>query len=131
MRFCKDITNLLLWVLWEPLIMLINDRSPCRKFWCPSCWNQLAGNFHVYLHAKKSNSSLTSFWDIVKDIEKLLFWKFCKCWPSPSKSKTFMLICMQKTDFITHFSSWRYRKEIAKLVILGNLGMPGHTHLKQ
>ena len=23
-----------------------------RKFWYPKCWNQLAGNFNVYLHTK-------------------------------------------------------------------------------
>ena len=40
-----------------------------------------------------------------------------------------MLIYMQKVNFITHFFL-KILQRNSKLVILGNLGMPGHTHLK-
>ena len=40
-----------------------------------------------------------------------------------------MLICMQKITFITH-SFCKILQRNSKLVILGNFGMPGHTHLK-
>ena len=39
-----------------PSIMIV---SPCRKLWCPKCWNQLVGNFDVYLHTKKLISLFT------------------------------------------------------------------------
>ena len=32
-----------------PAVMIV---SPCRPPWCPKCWNQLVGNFDIYLHAK-------------------------------------------------------------------------------
>ena len=48
-RYCKDIPNLLLWVLWESLIMTTNNditlqktlmhkvlKSTCGKLWCLS-----------------------------------------------------------------------------------------------
>ena len=68
LRYCKDIANLLLLVLWECLVMLINNNSP-------RCWNQLVGNFDVYLHARKTTSSLNSFLRYCKDIVSLLCWK--------------------------------------------------------
>ena len=40
-----------------------------------------------------------------------------------------MLICMQKTNYITHFF-FKILQSNSKLAILGNLGMPGHPHLK-
>ena len=39
-----------------------------------------------------------------------------------------MLICIQKINFIIHF--FLKILQNSKLVILSNLGMPGHTHLK-
>ena len=40
-----------------------------------------------------------------------------------------MLICMQKISFITHLFL-KILQRNSKLVILVNLGMPGHIHLK-
>ena len=40
-----------------------------------------------------------------------------------------MLIGMQKINFITHFFLQILQRN-SKLVILGNLAMPGHAHLK-
>ena len=40
-----------------------------------------------------------------------------------------MFICMQKINFITQFF-FNILQRNSKLVILGNLGMPDHTHLK-
>ena len=83
LRYCKDIADLLLWVLWECLIMSINNdsvllqrilkskvlKSTCRKL---ACWSVL----------KKSTSSLT--WHC-KDFANLPFWELRKCLFSPSK----------------------------------------------
>ena len=41
-----------------------------------------------------------------------------------------MFICMQKIHFLTHFFLITLWQRNSKLVILGNLGMPGYTHLK-
>ena len=41
-----------------------------------------------------------------------------------------MLICIQKINFVTYFFLKMLQRN-NKLVILGNLGMPGNTHLKQ
>ena len=40
-----------------------------------------------------------------------------------------MFICMQNINFITHFFLQILQKN-NKLLILDNLGIPGHTHLK-
>ena len=44
--------------------------------------------------------------------------------------ETFMFLCKQKINFITHFFCLILQKN-SSLVILGNLGMASHTHLKQ
>ena len=49
-----------------PAVMIV---SPCRHLWCPKCWNQLVGNFDVYLHAKINFISNFFF--------KIL-WRHCK-----------------------------------------------------
>ena len=82
LRHYKDITNLLVWVLWECLIMGINNdgivlqetlmpkvlKSTCKKFWSLSA-------------CKKQTSSLTTFWDNVAILENL-----GNAWTFPSKS---------------------------------------------
>ena len=95
--------------------------SLCRKLWCPKCWNQLVGKFDVLRYCK--------------DIANLLFWKLWECWASPSKiivsiwmNISWLSASKKSTSSLTSF--YRYIKEISKLVILGNLDMPGHTHLK-
>ena len=99
LRYCKDIANLLLSVLCECLIIPTN-----RKL----CWNQLVGNFDVYLHAK-TQLDLTSFLRCCKDIANLLFWELCECLIISIKNHginlkdAFMFIWMQKINFITHF----------------------------
>ena len=76
LRYCKDTTNLLFWVLWE-----------CLTISHKKSQHQSVGNFHAYLHAEKIN-------------------------------------------FITHFFL-KILQRNSKLVVLGNLGMPGHAHLKR
>ena len=49
-EYCKDIASLLLWALWECLIMPINNDSITLQE--TKYWNELVGNFDVYLHAK-------------------------------------------------------------------------------
>ena len=91
--YCKDIANLLLWVLWECLIITITMSftfswsclSHCRKYWCPKWWNQLLGNFDVYL-PQKSQLHLYLFRDIVKTLQTWFFGNFGNAWPYPSKN---------------------------------------------
>ena len=114
-----------------PPIMVI---SPFRKIWWSRCWNQLVGNFSVYLKAKKQSSSLTSFMRYCKDISNLLFSGFSECLSVPIKNhcinlkETFMLIFMQKISFITHFFPEKFQRN-RKLVSFVNLGMLSHTHI--
>ena len=54
--------------------------SPCRKICCSKFSDQLVGKFDVYLHAKKSTLSLTSFLRYCKDIAN-----FGHVWPHTPK----------------------------------------------
>ena len=108
LRYCKDIANSLLWLLWECLIMPINNdsitlqetlmhkvlKSTWRKLWCLS-------------ECKKLTSSLTSFLRNYEDIANLLFRELWKCMTikkySINLKEIFMLICKQKINFITYF----------------------------
>ena len=106
-RYCEDIANLLLWVIWEclfmPTIMIV---SPWRKLWYPRSWNQLVGNFDVYLHAKIN--FIFNFFierDFFKDTATLLFWELWECLTIPIKMivSNFILIYRQNINFITSF----------------------------
>ena len=122
LRYCKNITKLLLWVLWECLLMPINNDSitlsetlmqkvlklTCRKFWCLSA-------------SKKSSSSLNSFLRYCKDIANLLFWELWECLTIPIKiivSICSMLSCLSSCKKST--SSFIYFlgccREIANLL---------------
>ena len=87
LRYCKGIANLLLWELWEYLIMPINNDSITlyRKLWCSKCWNQLVRNFDVYLHAKNQLHLLLLFWGTVRKLQTCYFVSFGNAWPPPSK----------------------------------------------
>ena len=54
LKYCKDISNLVFWVLWECLTR--ND----------------VGNFHAYLHAKKLNFIIHFFVKILQRNSKLV-----------------------------------------------------------
>ena len=96
-------------------------KSTCTKLSCLST-------------CKKLMSSLTSFLRYCEDIANLLFQELWECLSISIKSyiinlqHNFMLIYMLKINFITHFSLKILQKN-SKLVILGKLGMSGHTHL--
>ena len=68
---CKNIANLLIWVLWECLIMSIDNDSI-------TLYQHLVGNTDVYLCAK-NQLHLTSFLRYCKYITNLLFRKLCEC----------------------------------------------------
>ena len=76
--------------------------------------------------------SLTSFARYYKYIANFLFWEFWECLFIPinyhciNLKETFMLICIQKITLLYFFLEIFQRN--TKLVILGNLGKPGHTH---
>ena len=84
---------------------------------------------------KNSTSPLTSTWRYCRDIANLLFWKVWEYLTIPIKNhsinlqETFMLICMQKINLMIHFFL-NILQGNSNLVILGNLGIPGHTYLK-
>ena len=67
-------------------------------------------NFWCLSSCKKSTSSLTSFLRYWKDIANLLFWEL----------REYLTISIKVI-----ISIWS-----KQLVILGNMRMPGHTHLK-
>ena len=112
---------MLLWVLLECLIMPINNDSiTFRKLSRLKCWNQLVGNFDVYLHAKKTWSNLF-FKKYCKDIANLLFWELCECLiisitiiVSFYRALPCLFACKKSTSSLTSFL--RYCKEIANLL---------------
>ena len=90
-----------------------------------------------YLSAcKDSTSSLTSFLKYCKDITNLLFWELWECLTIPIKiiiSICSMLSCLsackKSTSSLIYFFLTILQRN-SKLIILINLGMLGHTHLK-
>ena len=88
----------------------------CSKLWCLSA-------------CKISTSSLTSF----LRLQTCYYGNFSNTWPfhqnhNINLKETFMLICMQKINLITHFFL-KILQRNRKRVSLDNLGMPGHIHL--
>ena len=109
--------------------------SPCRKLWCLQCWNQLVGKFDVYLHSRNQLHLWLLFWDVVESLQTWYFGNSGNA--GPFQSKIIVSICgepscltaCKKINFITHFFL-KILQRNNKLVILGNLGMPGHKHIK-
>ena len=113
---------------WSYLAVLIV--SPCRPLWYPKLWNHR--KLWCLSFYKKSTSSLTSFLRYCKDIVNLLFWKLWEWLTILIKitasvfSKISCLPACKKINTITHFFL-KILQRNSKLVILGNLGMSGHT----
>ena len=86
----------------------------------------------MFICMQKSTSSLTFVLRYCKGIANLLFWKL-GMFDHPHQNhsinlqETLTLICMQKINFITHFS-FKILQRNSKQVILGNLGMPGYVN---
>ena len=117
--YCKNITSFLFWVLWTRLVTSIKNSNV---------------NFDVYLHAK-NQLHLTSFLKYCKDIANMLFWELWECLIIPfkiivsiCKKLSCLSSCKKSTSSLIYFLKILQRN--SKLVILGNLGMPDHTHLK-
>ena len=133
LRYCKYIANLLLRVFWECLTMSINNDSTTKYHFDVqsveiNLWETL-----MFIYMQKINSNF--FWDIVTTLRTCYFRNFGNAWHphwnhTTNLWETFMLTCMQKINFITHFFH-KILQRNGKLVILGNVCMPGHTHLKQ
>ena len=86
LRNCKDIANLLIWVLWERLIKPINNASiALKENLMPKVLKSAGKKFDVYLHAKNQRHLELYFSDIVKTLQKYDFRIFGKAWPFPSK----------------------------------------------
>ena len=120
--YCKDNARFLHWVLWECLIMTINNdsitlletlmdkqlKSNSRKLWrLPAC--------------KKSTSFLTSFLRYCQNIENLLFWEFWECLTISNKiivsicnKLSWLSACKESSSSLTSFLT--YCKEIANLL---------------
>ena len=122
MRCCKVIANLLLWVIWECLIMSINNDNI-----------NLVGNFDaqsaeinlqktlMFIYMQKINFIFNLFLRYFKDIANLLFWKLWECLTIPIKiilsicSKISCLsVCKKSTLSLDSFL--RYCKEITNLL---------------
>ena len=95
-------------------------KSTCRKLWCLS-------------KCKKPTLSLSSFLRYCNYIANLLLLTL-RMLNHLHQNQSINLqrifhVYMQKTSFITDFFLTILQRH-SKLVILDNLGMPGHTHLK-
>ena len=64
LRYCKDIPNLLSWVLWECLT-ISHEKS----------YHQSVGNFHACMHAKKINFITHFFLKILQRNSKLVIFR--------------------------------------------------------
>ena len=50
LRYCKDIANLLFWVLWACQAMTSKNNIPaCRKLWCSSSGKKIIFTFDLFL----------------------------------------------------------------------------------
>ena len=76
-RYCREIGNLLLWVLWECLIMSINNDSITLQ-------ESLISK--VLKSACKKLTSSLLFSDILKTLQTCYFGNDGNAWTSPSKS---------------------------------------------
>ena len=91
LRYCKESTNLLCWVLWACLAMTSKKR-----------YHQLGENFDVYLHAKNHIFPSPLF---------LKYYKNIACLAIPLKSdsrnlqETLMFICKPNINLIHQFFS--------------------------
>ena len=112
-RYCKDLQTCYFEYFesgssCSSIMIILRCRKPC----CQSVeMNFQAGHFDVYLHVKKSNSSVTSFLRYCKDIANLLLWELCKCLAIPIKTivsicSTFscLSVCKKSTSLFTSSS---------------------------
>ena len=125
------------WVLWEWLIVPINDdsialeetlmpkvlKSTCSQLWCLSAYQKLTSSLTFFFgeilqrHCKLAILGTLGMLCHTHENHSIDLWP------------VFMLIYMQKNNFIIYFYLETLQKN-RKLVILGNLGITGHTHLK-
>ena len=103
---------------------------------------------NLYQHAKIQLISSNHSWDTAyfrvpwsnnpKNLKASYFEYFEHVWILPSKTvmltfrrlkQSFMLICMQKINYITHYFVKKLQRN-SKLVFLGNMDMSGNTDLK-
>ena len=124
LRYRKDFTNLLFWVIWAspPRLMVSICRITSRLYAC-----------------EKSTSSLPYFQRYYKDITNLLFWVLWACLAMTSKNdtsslqRTVMFKFPLKLIFLSHLFLEDY-KVIASLlfwIFWARPGMPGHANQKQ
>ena len=85
---------------------------------------------------RKFDVYLTSFLRYCKGITNLLFWELLECLTIPIKiivsicnKLPYLSACKKSTSSLTYFFLTILQRN-GKLVILVNLGMPCHTHLK-
>ena len=122
MRCCKVIANLLLWVIWECLIMSINNDNI-----------NLVGNFDaqsveinlqktlMFIYMQKINFIFNLFLRYFKDIANLLFWKLWECLTiyikiilSICSKLSCLSVCKKSTLSLNSFLG--YCKEITNLL---------------
>ena len=92
LRYCKDISNLLLLVLWECLILPINSVNvTLQEMIMPRILKSTYRKLLCLYECKISTSSLTSFMRYCKDIANLLFWEIWQCLTIPIKNHSINL----------------------------------------
>ena len=112
MIYCKVVTDLK--NAWSCLLTMVV--SPYRKLQCSKCYNQLVGNFDVYLHAKNQPSFLTSFLRYCKDMENVLW----KCLIIPIKIMVSNCSCLSCLNLCAknQLHHWALFKNITKIANL-------------
>ena len=131
LRYCKDIVNLLLWVIWECLIMPINNDN-----------NNLVENFDaqivetnfqetlIFISIQKINYIFNFFSEILQRHCKLAILGPFGMHDIPILSTCSKLSCLSACKKSTSSLNSFYDIAKSKHVILDNLGMSGHTYLK-
>ena len=127
LRYCKDIPNLLLWVLWECLIMPINtDSITFKQTLKPKELKLTYGKlWYVYPHAK-NQLHLQRFFENSKDIGNFLFWELWEYLIIPIKfvvSICSKLSCLSACEKSTSspILFWRYSKDM-QISYFGSFG---------
>ena len=123
LRYCKEIENLLFWVIWACLATPKMIVSIWRNLWC--------------LSARKKTKKLHSFhfpWDIAKILQNCYsgyFEQAClhkpKIMLAPCRKLSYLFTGKRAT---TSPCFSRNIAKICKLTILSTLGMPGCAHPK-
>ena len=123
LRYCKDITNLLFWVLWT-----------CLTTHTKSDTINMQKSF-MFICRQKSSLAPTFFWRCGKDMQIRYFGYFGHAWlltPKVIISTCGKLSCLSEGKKSTLYPTffWRCCKDM-QTSYFGTLGMPHYAHPKR